>query len=404
MSFAHLGLSRPLLRALDALNFTEPTPIQAKAIPVILDDRDLIALAETGSGKTAGYLLPILEMLSEEGKGLRTLVVAPTRELALQIDGVAKQLAKHLKIRVVTVIGGQSIGGQLAEIKKGVDILVATPGRLLDLHRGRHIRLSNIEHFVLDEADRLLDMGFMPDIRTIISHLPDDRQSMLFSATLSHEVEALAYEILHAPVTVEVGRRATPVDTVSQVAYQVNGHHKTPMLLRLADEVFDGPTLIFTETKRGADRLSHVLKVHGHEVETMHADRNQAQRQRALERFRNGKVKFLVATDVAARGIDVENVAFVVNYDVPKTSESYVHRIGRTARAGRTGTAVTLCSPLEESALVAIERLTRTPVERRRLDGFDDGRRSDSVNDIVASLSAMSRGGGGGRSRAAARR
>ena len=402
MSFAHLGLSRPLLRAVDALNYAEPTPIQAKAIPVILDDHDLIALAETGSGKTAGYLLPILEMLAEGGGGLRALVVAPTRELALQIDGVAKQLAKHLKLRTVTVIGGQSMNTQITALKRGVDLLVATPGRLLDLHRSRYVDLSKVDHFVLDEADRLLDMGFLPDIRTIISKLPEDRQSMLFSATLSHEVEALAYEILYDPITVEVGRRATPVETVKQVAYSVMRHHKTPILLRLADELFDGPTLIFSETKRGADRLAHVLKVHGHEVETMHADRNQQQRQRALESFRTGKVKYLVATDVAARGIDVENVAYVVNVDVPQTSESYIHRIGRTARAGRTGTAVTLCSPLEEPALKAIERLTGTPVERRNLAGFDDGRASDSVNDLVASLAAMTRGGGG-RARAARR-
>jgi len=393
MSFAQLGLSRPLLRAVDALNYTTPTPIQAKAIPVVLEGRDLVALAETGSGKTAGYLLPILEHI-KEGQGLRALVIAPTRELAVQIDGVARQLAENLELRVVTVIGGQRIGGQIAELKKGVDLLVATPGRLLDLCRSRNVRLDKVEHFVLDEADRLLDMGFLPDIRTIIGKLPSDRQSMLFSATLSTDVEALAYEILEDPATVVVGQRSKPVDTVSQQAYSVMAHHRTPLLLRLADEVIDGPAIIFTETKRGADSLSHVLKIHGHSVETMHADRNPAQRTKALERFRAGKVKFLVATDVAARGIDVENVSFVVNYDVPQTPESYVHRIGRTARAGRTGTAITLYSPLEERGLRDIERLTGQPIERKQLANFQDGRQEDTgVAAFIASMANMSRRG-----------
>lgn len=403
MSFAHLGLSRPLLRAVDALNYTEPTPIQAKAIPFALENRDLVALAETGSGKTAAYLLPILEHL-KGASGLRALVVAPTRELAVQIDGMARQLAKHLDLNVVTVIGGQRIGGQIAQIKQGVDLLVATPGRLLDLVRGRTIKLSGIEHFVLDEADRLLDMGFLPDIRTVISKLPKKRQSMLFSATLSNDVEALAYEILRDPATVEVGRRAKPVESCEQVAYSVMSHHKTPMLLRLATEIIDGPAIVFTETKRGADQVSHVLKVHGHSVETMHADRNQSQRTTALDRFRKGKVKFLVATDVAARGIDVESVEYVVNYDLPSTAENYVHRIGRTARAGRKGTAITLVCPLEESGLRGIERLTGQEIRRQRLEGFSDGLRDDSVADFVATLAAMTRRPSGGGSRAARRR
>lgn len=390
MSFAELGLSRPLLRAVDALNYTEPTPVQAQAIPIALDGRDLVALAETGSGKTAGYLLPILEQL-QGSSGLRALVVAPTRELALQIDGVANQLAEHLDLNVVTVIGGQRIGGQITKLKKGCDLLVATPGRLLDLARSGHVRFSKIEYFVLDEADRLLDMGFLPDIRTIISKLPANRQSMLFSATFSREVEALGYELLDDPETVEVGKRSTPVDTVEQLAYSVMAHHKTPMLLRLAKEVIDGPTIVFTETKRGADSLSHVLKVHGHSVETMHADRNQRERSSALENFRNGKVKFLVATDVAARGIDVESVAFVVNYDLPSTPENYVHRIGRTARAGRKGTAITLFSPVDERELRVIEALTGQPIERRQLENFSDGRQDESVAAFVASLAAMTR-------------
>jgi ATP-dependent RNA helicase RhlE len=282
------------------------------------------------------------------------------------------------------------MGGQLAEIAKGVDVLVATPGRLLDLARSGRVRLGGVKYFVLDEADRLFDMGFLPDVRSIIAQLPKSRQSMLCSATLSPEVEALAYDTLKDPVTIEIGKRATPVDTVEQVAYAVMSHHRTPLLLRLVSEVIDGQAIIFTETKRGADSLSHILKVHGHSVETMHADRNQKERTVALDRFRTGKVKFLVATDVAARGIDVENVAFVVNYDRPGTAESYVHRIGRTARAGRKGTAITLYSPLEEAELRAIERVTGQPIDRRKLENFSDGRAGEAVASFVASVATAS--------------
>jgi ATP-dependent RNA helicase RhlE len=390
MSFAELGLSRALVRAVDALNYTEPTPVQAKAIPVILKGRDVVALAETGSGKTASYLLPILQQL-ELAYDPGALIIAPTRELALQIDGVARELAKGLGIRVVSVIGGQRMGGQLAELKKGVDLLVATPGRLLDLVRGGHVRLHEIEFLVLDEADRLLDMGFIPDIRSIIAKLPKDRQSMLFSATFSNEVEGLVWEFLKSPVRIEIGRRAKPVDTCEQTAYSVMSHHKTPLMLRLADEVIDGQALVFTETKRGADKLARVLKAHGHEVETMHADRSQKERVAALNHFRDGKVKFLVATDVAARGIDVDTIEYVVNYDVPSTVDSYVHRIGRTARAGRKGTAITLFSPLEESSMRGIESVTGQPIARHQLENFDDGRPEESVAAFIAGLAAATR-------------
>lgn len=386
MSFAHLGLSGPVLRSVEAMRYVEPTPVQTQAIPVILENRDLVALAETGSGKTASYLLPVLDRL-RGGVGLRALVISPTRELALQTEDFARKIGASLGLSVATVIGGVRAGSQIAALRKGVDVLIATPGRLLDLVRGGYIKLNTIEYLVLDEADRLLDMGFLPDIRTIIGKLPKKRQSMLFSATLSKQVESLAYEILKDPVTVETGHRATPVLTVEQLAYSAQSHHRTPLLLRLANEVIDGPTIVFTETKRGADSLSHILKVNGHSVETMHADRSQQQRSAALDRFRRGKVKFLVATDVAARGIDVESVGFVVNYDVPSTPESYVHRIGRTARAGRKGTAITLFSPLDESSLRAIERVTRQPIERRRLKGFDDGIGNDSVAAFLASVS-----------------
>ena len=394
MLFSKLGLSSPLVRAAEALKFTEPTPIQAKAIPALLEGYDLVGLAETGSGKTAAYLLPVLDQMGE-GNNPQALVLAPTRELALQIEGVAKHFAKSIHIKVVTVIGGQRITTQITQLKKGCDLLIATPGRLLDLVRNGHVRLSEVEFLVLDEADRLLDMGFLPDIRTIMGMLPKDRQSMLFSATLSRDVEALAYEILDDPKTVEVGQRAKPVDTVEQVAYSVMPHHKTPLMLRLAQEVIDGQAIVFTETKRGADKLSGILKAHGHSVETMHADRNQAQRVTALERFRNGKVKFLVATDVAARGIDVENVAFVINYNLPSTTDGYVHRIGRTARAGRKGIAITLVSPVEDRGLCDIEAVTGQSIDRRKLDNFEDGRSSEGVSTFVASLTAMANRGAG---------
>ncbi len=391
MTFSMLGLSPAMQRAVDALGYKNPTPIQAETFAHAIAGRDLVGLAETGSGKTAAYLLPILQRL-EGGTGTRALVVVPTRELALQVEAVAKDLCKGTKLKVVAAIGGVGVAAQAFAIKKGVDLIVATPGRLLDHARSGTVWLDKITEFVLDEADRLLDMGFLPDVRQILRQLPRERHTMLFSATLSNEIEALAYEMLRDPATVEVGRRTKPVETVKQVAYSVMSHHKLPLLLRLTGEHMDGQTLIFTRTKRGADKVARVLEAHGHQVAKIHADRSQQQRTSALDRFRAGKVKTLVATDIAARGIDVKDIAFVVNYDIPATVEDYVHRIGRTARAGRTGTAVTFVAPEEEILLRDIARTTSQPIERATLENFSDGRSESDVGALMAVVGAASAG------------
>jgi ATP-dependent RNA helicase RhlE len=385
MSFADLGLNAQSMRAIKALGYTSPTPIQVKAIPVALAGRDLIGIAETGSGKTASYLIPIIQRL-RGGSGLRALIIAPTRELALQIEAVANDLATGTDLRTVALIGGVRASEQLRRLQRGVDIVVATPGRLLDHARSGLVRLNGIKELVLDEGDRLLDMGFLPDVRSILQKLPRDRHSMLFSATFSREIEVLAFEFMRDQETIELGRRATPVLSVDQMAYSIMSHHKTPLLLRLADKEIDGQALIFTRTKRGADNLANVLKIHGHAVDVMHADRAQTQRIKALDRFKSGKVKLLVATDIAARGIDVEDVAFVINYDIPATADDYVHRIGRTARAGRKGTAITFVSPAEEVSLKDIEHTTGQSISRARLENFSDGRPQDAVTAFLATV------------------
>jgi ATP-dependent RNA helicase RhlE len=383
MSFANFGLSPAMMRAVESLGYENPTPIQAETFPIAISGRDLVGLAETGSGKTASYLLPVVQRL-EGGKGLRALVVVPTRELALQVEQVARQICKPAGMRALAVIGGVGVAAQAYELKKGVDVLIATPGRLLDHMRSGNVWLDKVSELILDEADRLLDMGFLPDIRQILRSLPRERHSMLFSATLSNEIEGLVYEFLNKPQTVEIGRRAKPVDTVEQIAYSVMAHHKLPLLLRLAGEHLDGQALIFTRTKRGADKIARVLHSHDHNVAVMHADRSQQQRVAALERFRTGKVKILVATDIAARGIDVKDIAFVVNYDIPATPEDYVHRIGRTARAGREGTAVTFVAPEEEITLRDIMRTTGQPIERKTMENFSDGRTADEMRALAA--------------------
>jgi ATP-dependent RNA helicase RhlE len=391
MLFVDLDLSDRMLRTVEELGYTTPTPIQAQAIPVALEGRDLIGIAETGSGKTAGYLVPIVERLAS-GSGPRALVIAPTRELALQIEAVANQLAEGTELRTVAVIGGVRAAEQLRKLKRGVDIIVATPGRLLDHMSTGAVRVGAITELVLDEADRLLDMGFLPDVRRILRKLPRERHSMLFSATFAPELQVLAFEFMRDHAVIELGRRATPVQTVEQQAFSVMSHHKTPLLLRLVAEQVDGSALIFTGTKRAADNVAHVLGVHGHAVEVLHADRQQHQRTKALDRFKSGKVKLLVATDIAARGIDVEDVAYVINYDIPSTVDDYVHRIGRTARAGRKGTAITFVAPNEEVTLRDIETVTGSEITRVQLDNFSDGRTDQSVEAFLATVrSSMGR-------------
>jgi ATP-dependent RNA helicase RhlE len=398
-NFNELGLSGPLVTILEKLGITKPTEIQIKAIPSALEGRSIMASAETGSGKTAAFLLPIIERLRRRGT-MRALVLAPTRELATQIEENAKNFSRAARLRVTAVIGGECIRKQKSNLSSGVDILIATPGRLNDLIERRAITLDSVEVLVLDEADRMLDMGFLPQVRRIIKHVPRKRQTMLLSATLSRAVEQLAHEVMSDFVRVEAHRSASTVATLSQKVFPVLSHAKLPLLLALLKHHTDGTFLVFTQTRRGADRVSQVLAANNHGVVTLHSDRSQSQRNRALASFRSGKARVLVATDVAARGIDVDDVAFVVNYEVPVTGEDYIHRVGRTARAGRNGSALTLVSPEEEPMLASIERSTGVKLERSKLSGFTDGRSDEQVrlaSEIARLRSNSTRSFRGGR-------
>jgi len=332
-----------------------------------------MASAETGSGKTMAFLLPIIQRLNSHGP-TSALVFAPTRELALQIEANAKSHGRAAGLRTVAVVGGESLPKQVKAMRAGVDILVATPGRLNDLIERGLVPLRTIKVLVLDEADRMLDMGFLPQVRRIIRHLPGKRQTMLLTATLSKEVEQLARELMTSCVRVDAARSATTVATLTQKAFPVLSNAKTPMLLALLKQHAKETFLIFTQTRRGADRVARILAANKHEVVTLHSDRNQSQRNKALASFRSGRARVLVATDVAARGIDVDDISFVVNYEVPATAEDYIHRVGRTARAGRDGAALTLVSPEEEPTLASIEQMAGIRLVRSRLSGFTDGR------------------------------
>ena len=377
-SFSKLGLCAELADVLVGLDITEPTEIQTKTIPHALAGRNIMASAETGSGKTLAFLLPIIQRLSNHGP-TRALVLAPTRELALQIEANAKSLGRAAGLHTVAVVGGESLPKQVKALRAGVDILVATPGRLNDLIERGSVPLKKIQVLVLDEADRMLDMGFLPQVRRIIRRLPGKRQSMLLTATLSSEVERLARELMTSCVRVEAARSATTVATLTQKAFPVLSNAKTPMLLALLKQHAKETFLIFTQTRRGADHVARILAANKHEVVTLHSDRNQSQRNKALASFRSGRARVLVATDVAARGIDVDDISFVVNYEVPATAEDYIHRVGRTARAGRDGAALTLVSPEEEPTLASIERIAGISLERSRLSGFTDGRSEEHI-------------------------
>jgi ATP-dependent RNA helicase RhlE len=376
--FNQLSLSAPLVRLLTEFGLTEATEIQSKVIPLALAGRDIMASAETGSGKTAAFLLPIIERLQKRGP-TRALILAPTRELANQIDSNAKSYSSAARLRTALVVGGESASAQIRALKTGVDILIATPGRLNDLIERGVVPLKSIEVLVLDEADRMLDMGFLPQVRRIIKHLPTKRQTMLLSATLSGAVEQLARELMTRCERVVAAQPAATVATLQQKAFPVLSHAKLPLVLALLQQHADGTFLIFTQTRRGADRLSKVLTSNKFGVATLHSDRNQSQRNQALASFRSGRARVLVATDVAARGIDVDGITFVVNYEVPSTAEDYIHRVGRTARAGRNGSALTLVSPEEESMLASIERATGVNLERAKLKGFSDGRSDEQI-------------------------
>ena len=363
-TFASLGLAEPLLRALAARDYTTPTPIQARAIPHLLQGRDLLGIAQTGTGKTAAFALPMLQLLDLSNRRPmprmpRALVLAPTRELATQIADSCEAYGKHLDLDVTIVFGGVGQNPQVQALRKGVDILVATPGRLLDLIQQRHCDLSDVEILVLDEADRMLDMGFLPDVRRILATMPQPRQSLLFSATMPPDITALANKLLRDPLRVEVTPPAATADRIAQSVHFVSKDRKRDLLVELLQDPALVRTLVFTRTKHGADRVVKHLRqndIHGHAI---HGNKSQNARERALDDFRDGKAHVLVATDIAARGIDVKDITHVVNFDLPNIPESYVHRIGRTARAGRDGIAISFCDETEREYLRDIEKLIR---------------------------------------------
>ncbi|HKY29158.1 MAG TPA: DEAD/DEAH box helicase [Pyrinomonadaceae bacterium] len=369
MNFSQLGLADAQLRVCESLGYLNPTPIQIKGIPLILTGADVIGCAETGTGKTAAFLLPIIHNLSRQTRpGIRVLVLAPTRELALQIQKNYSELNYLKTNRSVLVIGGASIKTQIAELRRRPTIVIATPGRLLDLTERGAIDLSSVEVLVLDEADRMLDMGFLPAIKQILAMLPTTRQTLLFSATMSPTIESLARSTMRRPKLVEVNPRGRAAQMVEQTAYSVSLENKTALLLDLLEQENTkellAKVLVFTRTRRGSERLSHILKARNHKVNRIHADRSQPQREAALREFRAGHTRVLVATDIAARGLDVDAVSHVINYDVPAVPEDYVHRVGRTGRAGKQGKAITIVTPVDELSMKAIERLIGQPVKR----------------------------------------
>jgi ATP-dependent RNA helicase RhlE len=360
-----------LLRAIAEQGWTQPTPIQIKAVPAARQGRDIVGIAQTGTGKTAAFLLPAIEkQLGREG--LLTLVLCPTRELAQQVAADARTLARHAELFVGEVVGGESMRRQIRDLRAGVDILVATPGRLLDhLERG-NVRLDQVETLVLDEADRMLDMGFRPQIDAILKQVPKRRQTFLFSATMPNGVHAMALRIMNEPEWVEAARPSTVADRVEQRLYSVRAERKPGLLVHLLQKESDwDQVLVFTRTKVGADVLVSRLRAAGIDVEVMHGDRDQKERRRALDRFSEKHVRVLVATDVAQRGLDIEGISHVVNYDVPRNAEDYVHRIGRTARAGASGTAVTFMSAADITPVKDIERMLGAPLPRFSLEEFD---------------------------------
>jgi len=379
MNFSQLGLADAQLRVCKSLGYLNPTPIQIKSIPLVLKGEDLIGCAETGTGKTAAFLLPIIQNLRSQTQtrpGIRVLVLAPTRELAFQIQKNYAEL-NHLKAnRCVLVIGGANMRTQIADLRRRPTIVVATPGRLLDLTERGAIDLSTLEVLVLDEADRMLDMGFLPAIRRVLAMLPAKRQTLLFSATMSSTIESLARSTMRQPKLVEVNGngRGRAAQMVEQTAYSVSLENKTALLLDLLERESEkeslAKVLVFTRTRRGSERLSHILKARNHKVTRIHADRTQPQREAALREFRDGHARVLVATDIAARGLHVDAVSHVINYDVPDAPEDYIHRVGRTGRAGKQGTAITIVAPVDELSMKAIERRIGQPVKRVVPEGF----------------------------------
>jgi ATP-dependent RNA helicase RhlE len=366
-TFATLGLAEVFLRALAARDFTVPTPIQEQAIPALLAGRDLLGIAQTGTGKTAAFALPLMHHLTAENVrpapfSTRALILAPTRELALQIDEAIRMFGANSRLRTVVIIGGASRFKQTEAMRRGADIVIGTPGRVCDLMQTKELQLGGVRQFVLDEADRMLDLGFIKDIRRIVAMLPVKRQSALFSATMPGEVASLANGLLNDPTRVEIARLEATTPKIDQSVYHVSTSGKLPLLGKLLEDPDFSRVIVFTRTKRGANRVCEILETAGLRVNALHGNKSQPQREKALDQFRSGRARVLVATDIAARGIDVTGVSHVVNFDIPVEPESYVHRIGRTARAGAAGHAISFCDGSERGTLRAIERLIGGPI------------------------------------------
>jgi ATP-dependent RNA helicase RhlE len=378
MSFSSLGLSAELLRAVSDQGYDAPTPIQAQAIPVVLEGRDLMATAQTGTGKTAAFTLPLLQKLSTGPKGrVRALVLTPTRELAQQVSDSVRTYGRHLQLRSAEVYGGVNINPQMKQLRAGVDVLVATPGRLIDHLQRRTADLSSVQILVLDEADRMLDMGFLPAIERIIKQLPHKRQTLLFSATFSDPIRTLAQKFLISPQMIDIARRNATAEAISQSAYMVDADRKRDLLMHLFESQSWQQVLVFTRTKHGADRLAKQLDKGGIQAVAIHGDKSQGARNRALADFKRMKVRALVATDVAARGLDIDELPHVVNFDLPHNPEDYVHRIGRTGRGGKQGAAISLVSSEERSQYRAIKRLVQSEIITSTEPGFEPQRSAD---------------------------
>ncbi|HEY4218065.1 MAG TPA: DEAD/DEAH box helicase [Gemmatimonadaceae bacterium] len=372
-NFADMGLHESVLQAVRDAGYEHPTPIQAQAIPLVMKGRDVMGLAQTGTGKTAAFTLPIVDRLIDGPRRTRVLVLTPTRELCVQVEESVQKYARHAELSVVSVYGGVPLDPQEKKLRAGVDIVVATPGRLIDHLERQNVVFDDLEVLVLDEADRMLDMGFAPQINRIVSDVPSYRQTLLFSATMPPEVEALARKYLRKPVVVQVGRRSSVASTVTHAVYPVPRDRKSALLAQLLKESSLDSVLVFTRTKHGADRVVRHLEKEAIEATAMHADKTQPQRTRALQDFKSGKVRVLVATDIAQRGLDISGITHVVNYDVPQQAEDYVHRIGRTGRAAKEGDAFTFMAPDEISMVRQIERVIGQPIPRISVAGYDFG-------------------------------
>ncbi|MGB3464463.1 MAG: DEAD/DEAH box helicase [Cyclobacteriaceae bacterium] len=375
MSFDSLGLSKPLLKAIDKKGYTTPSPIQQKAIPVVLDGKDVLASAQTGTGKTAGFTLPILQLLSEgptmKRRPVRALILTPTRELAAQILENVEAYSEFVDIRSAVIFGGVKQNPQVAQLRKGVDLLVATPGRLLDLHSQNLLHLNKVDILVLDEADRMLDMGFLRDIKKILNLLPQRRQNLLFSATFSSDIKKLATDLLHDPVSVAATPQNTTAEKINQKVIKADKKKKTPLVIKLISEGNWQQVLIFTRTKHGANRLNEKLNKSNITAAAIHGNKTQNARTKALSGFKEGSIRVLVATDIAARGIDIPLLPHVINYELPNIPEDYVHRIGRTGRAGAKGIAISVVSPDETEYLRDIEKLLKQTLPSEMVEGYE---------------------------------